>query len=346
MPADAVPTRAWLRGLPKAELHCHLDGSLRPATMVDLARDARVALPTTDPAALAAHMRADDVRDLVDYIARFDLTIPLLQTPEAIERVAYELVEDVARDGVRYLEVRYCPRLSTRGGLPLREAMAAEWRGLARGGRDFGVTARVINCSLRHYDPAVSLELARASVAAQDLGVVAFDLAGGEAGHPPGPHRAAFDAAVRGGLGITVHAGEAAGPESIAGALFECHAQRLGHATRLEEDPVLLRHVRDRRVCVEANITSNVQTRAVAAAADHPAARLLRAGLPVTLATDNRLISGVTLTDEYWTAHAALGCTREELVAMIVTGFEHAFLPWPDRVRLLDEIRPALGGGR
>ena len=146
------------------------------------------------------------------------------------------MVEDAARDNVRYLEVRYCPWLSRHRGLSMERALEAELAGLARGERDFGVVARVINCSLRHYDPAVSLEIARLSVAYRDRGVVAFDLAGGEAGRPAGAHRAAFDVAAEGRLGITVHAGEAAGAPSIADALDHCHADRIGHGTRLYED--------------------------------------------------------------------------------------------------------------
>ena len=178
-------TRELLARLPKAELHTHLDSALRPATMVELAREAKFALPTTDPDALRRFMVVSDAGSLEDYLARFEYTIPLLQTTEGIERVSYEMVEDAARDGLRYLEVRYCPKLSTRGGLTMAAALEAELRGLARGERDFGVITRVINCSLRHYSPEMSLAIARLSVAYRDRGVVAFDLAGGEAGGRP-----------------------------------------------------------------------------------------------------------------------------------------------------------------
>jgi adenosine deaminase len=332
-------TRELVGRLPKAELHTHLDSSLRPETMVELARMARFELPTSDPEALRKFMVVEDAASLEDYLRRFEYTIPLLQSPEAIERVAYEMVEDAARDRVRYLEVRYCPRLSTRQGLTMDEALDAELRGLRRGERDFGVIARVINCSLRHYDPAVSLEIARTSVAFRDRGVVAFDLAGGEAGRPPGVHRAAFDVAADGLLGITVHAGEAAGAESIAEALHACHADRIGHGTRLFEDPRLQDYVRDRRVLIEVNITSNVQTRAVRRFADHPVRDYFDAGLAVTLCTDGWLMCGINLSDEYWRAHTELGFTREEVDAMILNGFASAFLPWPERQALLEDVR-------
>lgn len=332
-----------LRRLPKAELHVHLDGSLRPATMLDLARAARVPLPANDAEALRRHMRVDDARNLEDYLARFQLTIALLQTPEAIERVAYEMCEDAVRDGVRYIEVRYCPRLSCRDGLTLDEVLAAEWSGLQRGERDFGITARIICCALRHQEPAISLKIARHAVTARDRGVVAFDLAGPESGYPASHHARAFDAAVEGGLAVTVHAGEAAGAESVADAVFRCHASRVGHGTRLHEDPVLQDYVRDRRICIETNITSNIQTRAVRDAGSHPVGRYLAAGLNVTLATDNWLMSDVTLSGEYHLAQLALGLSRSGIVRMMLNGFESAFLPWPERQVMMERAAEELG---
>jgi adenosine deaminase len=335
-------TRELLRRLPKAELHVHLDSALRPTTMIELARQAKFTLPTADPDALRRFMRVDNPGSLEDYLQRFEYTIPLLQTPESIERVAYEMVEDAARDGLRYLEVRYCPNLSTRGGLTMEAALDAELRGLGRGERDFGVVARVINCSLRHYPPEVSLAIARLSVAYRDRGVVAFDLAGGEAGRPPGVHGAAFDLAADGCLGITIHAGEAAGAASIAEAVHRCHADRIGHGTRLYEDPRLRDYIRDRRVLIETNITSNVQTRAVRRAAEHPVRGYVDAGLVVTLCTDGWLMTGVTLSDEYWLAHTELGFTRAEIDRLILDGFAYAFLPWPERQEMVGRVREEL----
>jgi adenosine deaminase len=172
-------TRELISRLPKAELHVHLDGCLRPETMIELARLAKVSLPASDAESLRKFMRVDDAKNLEDYLRRFDITIALLQTPESVERVAYEMAEDAAKDNVRYLEVRYCPHLSRAGGMRLDEVIEAELRGFERGERDFGLICRVINCSLRHYDPAISVALAERSVAFGNRGVVAFDLAGG-----------------------------------------------------------------------------------------------------------------------------------------------------------------------
>lgn len=335
-------TRDLVARLPKAELHNHLDGSLRAETLIELAQDAGVHLPSRDPEAVRRYMLVDDARNLEDYLQRFEITIAVLQNAAAIERVAYEMAEDAARDNVRYLEVRYCPHLSRREGLTLEEVLQAELAGLTRGGRDFGVRTAVINCSLRHYDPALSVEIARASVAFRDEGVAGFDLAGGEAGRPARRHGPAFDVALQGLLGITVHAGEAAGPESIAEALERCHAQRIGHGTRLYEDPVLRDYVRDRRIPIEINISSNLQTRVVRTAAEHPVRAYFDQGLNVTLSTDGWLMSGTTLTDEYWLAHTALDFTREEIDRMILNGFEAAFLPWPEKQQLLAQVRAEL----
>jgi adenosine deaminase len=339
-------TRETIARLPKAELHTHLDAALRPETMIELARAIGFDLPVSEPAELRRFMQVTDAADLEDYLRRFEYTIPLLQSAEAIERISYEMVEDAARDNLRYLEVRYCPWLSRRQGLTMERALEAELAGLARGERDFGVVTRVINCSLRHYDPAISMEIAKLSVAYRDRGVVAFDLAGGEAGRPCDAHRAAFDLAFEGRLGITVHAGEAAGPESIAGALLHCHAQRIGHGTRLYQDPGLRDYVRDRRIPLEINISSNVHTHAVARAEDHPVREYYDAGVPVTLCTDGWLMSGVSLTDEYWLAHTALGFSRQEIDRMILTAFDNAFLPWPERQALVQRTRAELDGHR
>ena len=335
-------TRELITRLPKAELHIHLDSCLRPETMLELARTAKFSLPVSDAESLRKFMRVDDAKNLEDYLRRFEFTIPLLQTPEAVEQVAYEMAEDAARDNVRYLEVRYCPHLSRTGGMTLDEVIEAELKGFERGERDFGVVCRVINCSLRHYDPALSVEIAAHSVKYRERGVVAFDLAGGESGRPPGAHKAAFDVAARGLLGITVHAGEAAGADSVAEAVHLCHANRIGHGTRLRENTPLLEYVRDRRILVECNITSNVQTRAVARAADHPVRQYFDAELNVTLCTDSWLMTGVSLSDEYWLAHTELGFTREEINQLICNGFSSAFLPWPERMTLVDEIRDEL----
>lgn len=331
--------RELLRRLPKAELHCHLDGSVRPTTMLELAREQGTSLPAGDPQSLRDHMRVDDARNLEDYLARFEVTLSVMQTEAALERIAYELGEDAAADGVHYLEVRYAPILNQRGGLSLERTVEAPLRGLARAERDHGIVARVIVCALRHLPPPVSRELAELAVAYRDRGVVGFDLAGGEAGHPARVHAEAFDHARRHDLACTCHAGEGDGAESVRQALHVCGAQRIGHGTRLIEDSSLTDFCGEQRIPIEICLTSNVQTHAAPSYAAHPVRTYYDRGLTVVLNTDNRLMSDVTLTDEYAHAARSLGFTFDELACMAVNGFESAFLPAAERQRLVERAK-------
>jgi len=335
-------TRDLIRRMPKPELHVHLDGSLRPATLADLARDQKIKLPTTDLAELTDYLQVHDARNLMDYLQRFDVTLSVLQVPEALERVTYELVEDGAADGVRYMEIRYSPILCTKKGMPLTEAVEAPLRGMRRAEKDFGVKTGLIICGIRNMSPATSMDLANLTVAFKGKGVVAFDLAGAEYNYPAKKHREAFYTVVNANIAATIHAGEAYGPESIAQALHYCHADRIGHGTRLFEDPDLERYVNDRRVPLEVCVTCNVQTHAVPSMEQHPVRRYFDLGLVVCLNTDNRLMSATTVTDEYWLAHTRLGFSREEIERMILYGFESAFLPHQERSLLVEQARREL----
>jgi adenosine deaminase len=332
-------TRELVRALPKAELHCHLDGSIRPETLLELGREYGQPMPAATPEALGTMMAARDVRDLDEYLGRFDITLSVMQTAESLRRIAYELVEDAAADGVRYIEIRFCPALNVRGALSLADVMDAVLRGISLGERDHGVRARVIVCALRSMPPALSRELAELAVGYQGRGVVGFDLAGGEHGNPAVAHAAAFDLARRGGLAVTAHAGEAFGPKSIHQAVFDLCTNRIGHGTRLYEDPALASYVNDRRITLEICLTSNVQTRVVPSYDAHPLRSYVEHGMSVTLNTDNRLISGTTLTDEYLHAARALDFTLRELGELALESFAAAFLPWETRRALLDEAR-------
>jgi len=326
---------ALLRRIPKAELHCHLDGSVRPTTLLDLGREYGVPMPETSANALAHHMYVRDARHLEDYLTRFDVTLGVMQSERALERISFELGEDAAADGVRYIEVRFAPVLNQRWGMSLEEAVEASLRGLARAQAAHGIVGRIIVCGLRHLSPDVSLELARLAVAFQGKGVVGFDLAGGEAGHPASAHRAAFLHAREHGMFCTCHAGEGAGPESVADAVHVCGAQRIGHGTRLIEDPRLTDELAKNGIAIEACLTSNVQTHAAKDYESHPLRAYFERGMRVTLNTDNRLMSGTTLIAEY--AHAAkeLEFSLDELCTLARNGFESAFLPDDERRALL-----------
>jgi adenosine deaminase len=338
--------RERLRRLPKAELHCHLDGSVRPETLLELAREYGTSMPRSDPDALRDYMRASDVHSLEEYLERFSITLSVMQTAESLERVAYELLEDAAADGVRYIEARYAPVLNVEGGLSLGDAVEAPLRGLARAERDHGIVGRVIICALRHLDPDISLELAELAVAYRSRGVVGFDLAGPEAAHPAGHHARAFAYAREHGLACTCHAGEGAGADSVHEALHICNADRLGHAARLVEDTSLIDYVGEHQIPLEICLTSNVQTGAASSYERHPVRQYFDRGLNVVLNTDNRLMSDTTLTDEYAIAAERLRFTAEELSTIALNGFESAFLPLDERHGLVERARDEIASWR
>ncbi len=332
-------TESWrdlLTRLPKAELHCHLDGSVRPQTLVALAAERDVTLPAHDVEELNEYMIVRNADNLEDYLSRFSVTLSVMQDAEALERIARELVVDAAREGVRYIEIRYSPILNTQQGLSLDEAVEAPLRGIAAGTFESGAVGRVIICALRHLEPEVSSELARLAVAYKHHGVVGFDLAGGERGHPATRHSEAFAYARAHDLAVTVHAGEDDGADSVRQAVHVCGANRIGHATRLFEDHALEQYVNDRRIALEICLTSNVQTRAAKSYETHPLRTYFDHGQNVVLNTDNRLMSGVTLTDEYVHAASSLGFTFHELARIARNGFESAFASWHERRTMLD----------
>jgi adenosine deaminase len=267
-----------------------------------------------------------------------------MQEPEALERAAYELAEDSAAETVRYLEVRYSPILHTERGMSLEAAVEAPLRGLAAAEQAFGTRTGLIICGMRQMDGRASMELAELAVAFKDRGVVAFDLAGREDGNPARRHREACQYAAANNLAITIHAGEGDGAESIAQALHECHARRIGHGTRLQEDPALEAFVNDFRIPLEVCLTSNVQTRVASTFAEHPFRRYFDAGLVVTLNTDNRLMSGTTLTEEYWLAHRHLGLSWDDMKEVAFLGFQSAFLPYEAKVNLLEKVEEEMEG--
>ncbi len=330
-----TPTHERLLALPKAELHVHLDGSLRPATLLELASERGLRLPAADPDGLAGAMLVSDAESLEEYLEPFRMTLAVMQDAEAIERIAFELAEDHAAESVRYLEVRFCPGLCTRGGLTSTQVLDAALAGLARAERDLGIRTGVIVCGLRSLPPASSLEMAELAVSYLGRGVCAFDLAGAEAGYPVADHVEALKTAAAAGLPITIHAGEGFGPRSIRQALELGRAARIGHGTRLGEDRELLREVREAGVVLEICLTSNVQTRVAASYETHPLRAFFDAGLQVALCTDNRLMSGVTLTREYEHARDALDFTWNELVEVARTGFASAFAPVGVRAEML-----------
>ncbi|MBI5838209.1 MAG: adenosine deaminase [Candidatus Eisenbacteria bacterium] len=334
-PAPAL-TPALIKKLPKTDLHVHLDGCVRIPTMLDLAKERRVRLPSQNPVKLRNFMRADrGVKDLTEYIRKFDVTLSVMQDRPAITRIAYELAEDAARENVRYMEVRYSPILHVKRGMKLPEIVDAVIDGLRRAERDFGIRTGLIICGIRHILPKWSLELAELTVAYKNRGVVAFDLAGAEKDFPAKAHKAAFQKILKHNINSTVHAGEAFGPASIAQAIHHCGAHRIGHGTMLKEDLDLLNYVNDHRIPLEICLSSNVQTHAVADMRHHPFKFYYDYGLRVTLNTDNRLMSNTTVTRELSLAVKTFHLGPADLRNIIINGFKCAFLPLHEKVEML-----------
>ncbi len=335
LPKDAL--RRW----PKVELHVHLDGCLRPATMLELARAQGTRLPADTPEGLAQALHVKHAKSLEEYLTRYEITLSVMQTAGALERIAYEFVLDAAADGVRYVEVRYSPLLH-RPALTLAEAIEAPLAGIKQGEAETGTKAGLIVCGIRTRPPAESLELAQAAAGYRAAGVVAFDLAGPERGFPARDHRAAFAYAAQHGMACTCHAGEGDGPDSIHQALHDCGARRIGHGTRLGEDPALLEYVVERRIPLEMCLTSNLHTHTVSSIAEHPFKRYLDQGVVVTLNTDGRLVDGISLTDEYFLAQNVFGLGREDLARVTLNACESAFLPEFEKVALVSRVQSEL----
>ena len=336
IPPPVAVTESLLNALPKTDLHCHLDGSMRLQTIIELAKEQGVKLPaeTTEGLASAIHM-GQICRDLNDYLIAFDVTCSVLQTEESLCRAAYELAMDAAAENVRYLEERYSPVLHQKKGLKLTQIVESVLEGLRLAEKEANIRCGVIICGLRHMNPATSLRLAELAVAYKNQGVIGYDLAGAEYDFPAKDHKDAFQLILNNNVNCTCHAGEAYGPKSIAQALHMVGAHRIGHGTHLLEDGDLLNYVNDHRIPLEVCPSSNVQTRAVETLESHPIRFYFDYGLRITVNTDNRLITDTTVTKELLLLHKKLGFTLEDIIAMIISGFKSAFLPYKDKVTVL-----------
>ncbi len=355
-----------LRSLPKVSLHDHLDGGLRPQTIIELAEPLGLELPATDADALAAWFaEKSDSGSLVEYLKTFDLTTAVMQTAEGLTRVAREFVEDLAADGVVWGEIRWAPEQHLGRGLSLDEAVEAVQRGLDEGVdlvAEAGGSIRVgqLVSAMRHLDRGT--EIAQLALRHRDSGAVGFDIAGPEAGFPPSRFSEAFDLLARECFPVTVHAGEADGLESIRSALVDGHALRLGHGVRIAEDITiesqdeeasyvslgrLAQWVKDRGIALETSPSSNLQTGAIAAWGDdltaHPFDLLYQLGFRVTVNTDNRLMSGTSLTRELGLLVDAFGYDLDDLLVFQLNAAEAAFLPLEERAELIALIEEGFG---
>ena len=338
--------------LPKALLHDHLDGGVRVGTVIELAEESGYGdLPSTDPVDLAEWFHQHDAGHLVEYLKAFEHTVGVLQTPDALERVAYECAVDLSADGVVYAEVRFGPSLHLEQGMRREDALEAVVAGMRRGVGETGLEFGIIAAAMRQEDD--SLEVAKAAARFVGLGVVGFDIAGPEIGFPADDHIAACRLAREAGLGLTIHAGEHDGPQSVWRASGRCGAQRIGHGARIIEDcrvvdgeivglGGLARTVRDHQIPLEICITSNLHTKIAGSAAEHPVGALVRAGFRVTLNTDNRLMSSTRHSRELDLAYSEAGISLDTLGQITETALRVGFGDWDARSRLIHEVvRPA-----
>jgi adenosine deaminase len=337
--------------LPKAVLHEHLDGGLRIETILEIADEQGYTdLPATEPDALASWFLQDGSGSLEQYLEAFSHTTAVMQTPDAISRIAYESGEDLARDGVVYAEVRYDPGLSTSQGLRREDVIEACLDGFSRVSRDTGIVIYAIATALRHQTDSV--DVVKAAIPFLEQGVVAFDLAGPEKGFPPDMHLDACMLARESGLALTLHAGEGDGAHSIWRALALCGSQRIGHGVHIVDDTdfdgssittlgSFARTVRDHRVPLEVAITSNLHTGSFPSASAHPFGALLSQGFNVSINTDNRLMSQVSVSDEYALAASTFGLDSTALASITINAIEAGFGDWTKRAALITQVRAA-----
>lgn len=341
-------TGEQIRAVPKVLLHDHLDGGLRPATIVELAVAAGHRLPAEDPESLGTWFaEAADSGSLERYLETFQHTVAVMQTAENLTRVARECVEDLAADGVVYAEVRYAPEQHLEGGLTLEQVVEAVQQGFEQGQSSTGIVVRQLLTAMRHQ--ANSRQIAELVVAYRDAGVVGFDIAGAEAGYPPTRHLDAFEYLQRENAHFTIHAGEGFGLPSIWEAIQWCGADRLGHGVRIVDDitydgdgkPQLGRlaaYVRDKRIPLELCPHSNVQTGAAASIADHPIGMLKDLRFRITVNTDNRLMSGTSMSQEMAALVDAFGWDLDDLQWVTVNAMKSAFLPFEERLAIINDV--------
>ncbi|HPI36945.1 MAG TPA: adenosine deaminase [Ignavibacteriaceae bacterium] len=345
-----LKTENVIRLAPKVMLHDHLDGGLRPQTIIELAKEIKYnKLPSSDAGELADwfHQGANK-GNLVEYLMGFEHTTAVMQTKEALKRVAYEMMEDMKDDGVCYIETRFAPVFHTSKGLHHDEIVEAVLEGLEKGKRDFNVGYGLILCGMRNMEN--TLEIAELAVNFRKQGVVGFDLAGEEGGYPPKRHIEAFQFIQRSNFNITVHAGEAFGKESIWQAIQWCGAHRIGHGTRILEDLVvdkdgnilglgdLAQYILDKRIPIEVCLLSNVHTGAIDKIENHPFWKLYKNKFRVTINTDDRLMSDTTLTKEFITANEVFGLNLEDVEKITINAMKSAFIPYNERLNYIYSV--------
>jgi adenosine deaminase len=338
-----VDTLHLLSELPKIDLHVHLDGCIKPSTLISLADQQGKPLPTNDVNRLLPYVQVgEDCINLTEYLTKFDFVLPFLQTKEALEQVAFEVVEQAAEHRIKYIEVRFAPQLHREFGLSLADAIHHVITGLKRGEERFGVKARAIAICMRNHSVAANLEVIEAASRFVGHGLVAVDLAGDETTYPATQFREVFALAIKLGIPVTIHAGEAAGPDNIEEAVLHLGARRIGHGVRLREDTSVMNMIREQRIPLELCPTSNIQTKAVNGWDAYPIRDYYDQGILFTVNTDNPGVSGTNITKEYQVLTEKFGFTMREITVLILNGVEASFLEPEEKAVLKKDFEEVL----
>lgn len=313
--------------IPKVELHCHLDGSIRTESIIDQAKIDDVNIPSKNIQTLNSIIKIiGQESSLEDYLEKFKITLSVMQTPGALERFAFELIEDVYKENVVYIEVRFSPIFHTNSGMTTETSIRSVNKGLKKGEKKYGVKSCIIICGIRNMHPETSFKLAKLAIKHKSHGVVGFDLAGPENYFPAKNHKKSFKLVKENGLKCTIHAGEAKGPSSIHQAIYDCGADRIGHGTRLHEDSKLLNMIKTKKIPLEICLTSNWQTNCIDSLKEHPLKLYYELGLIISLNTDNRLISNTNLINEMRLVNNLFGFDLKDFKNITIMSMKSAFI--------------------
>lgn len=332
-----------IKTLPKTELHCHLDGSIRPQTVLEIANKDKIQLPSYDINEIDKAMKIYGlVKDLKEYLTKFDIPQRVMQTKENIIRITEELLEDASKSNIKYIEIRYAPVFHTSNGLSINEVIEAVNEGVRLGYEKYGVIANQIICCMRHMKVEENIKVVESAKEFLGRGVVAIDLAGNEADFPPEIHKEVFDKAKDYGFHITIHGGETGEEQNIIKSIELLHAERIGHGVCAINDEKVVDYLVENKIPLEVCITSNVHTKIVDSFKNHPVKYYLDKGVKITLNVDNSTVSNTTLNDEYFNLIEKHNVSKEELIRIIRNGIDSAFCTIEQRKELLETFNNAL----
>lgn len=329
-----------LRKFPKVDLHCHLDGSIRPRTIFDIMKASGCELPCSEPEGIAGYVQVDSsCCSLTDFLNKFEFFYPHLRTPESMERIAYELCEDASRENIRYMEIRFAPCLQASETVTQEDILLSVVSGLKKGERDFGIKTGAILCAYRGTAQEAWEETYALAEKHMGAGVCGLDLAGDESRFPGAPFAAIFDRAKIAGIPVTIHAGEAAGWESVKEAVDVLHASRIGHGVRIAENDVFAERIKDSGIVLEVCVTSNVHTGVCPDYKSHPLPVFYKKGIRTTINTDDRGVSNIDLTHEWDVVQTKCGLEIDDVLDMNILAIDAAFCPPADKKTLKDKIQ-------